>query len=584
MRWKLLLLSFLLPFFASSQQIQKHINYKGNHIGFLEYKPSNYKRYGSEKHPLIIFLHGIGESGNGTTELKNVQRIAIPRYIKEGNPMRFYKNGKWHNFVVLSPQCSKKHGMWPPFYVDAMIEYAEKNLNIDPNRIYLTGLSLGGGGTLKYISTSAANAKKIAAIATVCAPSSPLKNACNVAEAKLPVWSFHASNDNIVRISDMHRNINRINACRPAVKPKATVWPTGGHQIWDKAYDTKHRYQTPNVFEWFLGYTRNRSTEEKDELSTPVQKPSPGGKNIRPVAKAGSTQRHQFPAGSVVLNGTGSYDNNDYIKSYQWEQAHGPAGARIANPRSAKTNVYNLKPGYYIFRLKVIDSRGSAGVDVVRIYVNAAPIVQAGIDRTIHLPNHSLEVNGNGTYDKDGWISSYRWTKISGPSKFRIHSPSKLRTRISGLAEGVYVFRFTATDGHGAKSHDDMRVYVRRGRAHYSNNAVVDSTETLSASRAIGDTIAAAVRENNVEPEAVMTIAPNPAVSFINLSLKNSVTGKAMVMIYDISGRQAMSLVINKDGLLLNKTIDVAGLEKGMYVLRVTVNGKIAASKQFMKQ
>ncbi len=209
----------LLPSFLFSQQIEKHITYSGQKIGFYEFKPTSYKSNNSTKYPLIIFLHGIGERGNGTSELWKVKRISIPAYIAAGDPMRFYKNGKWHEFIVLSPQCASKYGMWQTFYVDALIEYAEKTLRIDRSRIYLTGLSMGGGGTWKYVSASTKNAKKLAAIATVCAPAT-LTNGCNIASTNLPMWSFHATNDKTVNVSIITSAVNKVLACNPTIKPK----------------------------------------------------------------------------------------------------------------------------------------------------------------------------------------------------------------------------------------------------------------------------------------------------------------------------------------------------------------------------
>ena len=62
--------------------------------------------------------------------------------------------GKTESFVVMSPQLSKKYSAWQPFYTDEMIKYAKANLNIDPNRIFVTGLSMGGGGTWNFASSS----------------------------------------------------------------------------------------------------------------------------------------------------------------------------------------------------------------------------------------------------------------------------------------------------------------------------------------------------------------------------------------------------------------------------------------------
>src|SRR5438034_6730055 len=140
--------------FLFSQQVSKSIPNSTSPdgiIGFLEFKPSD---YGTQKHPLIIFLHGIGERGNGTTQLSTVAYNGIPNYCANGATMRFTVGGQTSSFVVLSPQLSLSYGYWPPFYITEMIKYAKANLQIDTNRIYVTGLSLGGGGVWGAITDS----------------------------------------------------------------------------------------------------------------------------------------------------------------------------------------------------------------------------------------------------------------------------------------------------------------------------------------------------------------------------------------------------------------------------------------------
>jgi predicted peptidase len=118
---------------------------------------------------LIIFLHGIGERGNGSTELNRVLTNAIPKYINAGHNMRFTSlSGVPETFLVLSPQLNASYGTWQNIYVDEMLKYAKANMSIDTNRIFLTGLSLGGGGVWKYTSTSLANASTFASIAVTC--------------------------------------------------------------------------------------------------------------------------------------------------------------------------------------------------------------------------------------------------------------------------------------------------------------------------------------------------------------------------------------------------------------------------------
>ena len=203
---KLTALSLLFFCFSSfSQQVAKTIpnsTSPDGRIGFLEFRP---KDYGSQLHPLIIFLHGLGERGNGTTQINSVTANGIPNHCSKGATMRFTVAGQTSSFVVLSPQLSASYGYWPPFYVYEMIKYAKANLQIDPNRIYITGLSLGGGGVWGAV-TDAANPSfdaGIAAVAPVCGTQQEDDNAfCSTIGANhLPVWAFHSMDDGTVNVA-----------------------------------------------------------------------------------------------------------------------------------------------------------------------------------------------------------------------------------------------------------------------------------------------------------------------------------------------------------------------------------------------
>src|SRR4029079_2018924 len=93
--------------------------------------------------------------------------------------------------------------------------------------------------------------------------------------------------------------------------------------------------------------------------------------------------------------------------------------ATITNATSAATTVTAMVQGTYKFELKVTDNNGAVGKDTIQVIVNAAPNVaptaNAGPDQTITLPTNSVSLSGSGT-DPDGSISSYSWTKISGPT------------------------------------------------------------------------------------------------------------------------------------------------------------------------
>jgi predicted peptidase len=126
--------------FSNSQQIARSVTASnGVFIGFYEFKPLDYDANPATKYPLIIILHGIGERGDGTTQLPNILANAIPKYISHGSPMRFYHNGQWETFLVLSPQLSMNYGSWENFYVDEMLKYAKQNLRLIPIECFSPG-------------------------------------------------------------------------------------------------------------------------------------------------------------------------------------------------------------------------------------------------------------------------------------------------------------------------------------------------------------------------------------------------------------------------------------------------------------
>ena len=211
---------FLLIFqsFLFSQQVAKTIPNSTSPdglIGFLQFTPPD---YGSQKHPLIIFLHGIGERGNGTTQIGTVANNGTPNYCAHGATMRFTVGGVTSSFVVLSPQLSVQYGYWPTYYVKEMIKYAKANLSIDPNRIYVTGLSLGGGGIWRLI-TDTENFDHtfdgtIAAAAPVCGTQEETDaDFCTtIGTNHLPVWAFHNEDDPTVSVNTTIDYINMINS------------------------------------------------------------------------------------------------------------------------------------------------------------------------------------------------------------------------------------------------------------------------------------------------------------------------------------------------------------------------------------
>lgn len=473
------LLGILISVSASAQQVAKQITAKnGKTIAFYQYTPGDYAANPTAKYPVIIFLHGGGEKGDGTT--KTLSTILLngtpPKIIADGHPMKFTWAGKTESFIVLSPQLNWNEGWWPNWYVDELLAYAAANLQIDPNRIFLTGLSLGGGGTWSYSGATLENAKKFAAIGVSCgACSSP--NYSYYAQANLPLWAFHAMDDKAVGYGCTVSAIDKLNALSPAVKPYLSIWPDGDHWIWGRVYSTDHYYQNPNIYEWFLGQNK----------ALPVNK--------RPVPNAGGAQSITTAQGSVTLNAGGSSDQDGSIVRYIWRKVSGPGVGNISTPESTNgiTTVTGLtQAGTYQYEVKVIDNRADWTFATVNVTVttggtptNQNPVANAGSDVTVNLPAISATLSGTASNDPDGSISTYAWTKVSGPAAGTIVSAAAATTVVNSLAEGTYVFRLKVTDNKGATAQDDVTVIVKSSAVVIPkppiSNAGADQTITLPA-------------------------------------------------------------------------------------------------------
>lgn len=447
---------FLLTFFhVSSQQTKNWINATktGEEIGFFEYVPEGYASEPTRTYPLIIFLHGGGEGGNGRSDLDRILLNGTPpKLLADGNKMEFEWNGKKDQFIVISPQLnSGKYGWWPALYIDELLAYASKKYRINPNKIYLTGLSLGGGGTWSYAAGTADNAKKFAAIGVSCgACTSP--NWCNLANANLPVWAFHAKDDTSpAPYGCTEGAINGINKCNPAVKPYFTTWADGNHWIWGRVYDVGYTWQNPNLYEWFLAQDR----------SLPV--------NQRPVPVA-PDQTTNTAIATVKLDASASTDADGKILRYVWRKISGPATGTLTTPVSDNgiTNVTGLTiTGTYQYEVKVIDDRADWTFKTVTVTVTAGgpgtmkPKALAGSDQVIYVPLTSVTLNGTGSYDPDGVITGHSWTQLTGPLTGLFNNAKIASPIVSALIPGNYTFRLVVTDNNGLTDADTVSITFR---------------------------------------------------------------------------------------------------------------------------
>lgn len=221
--------------------------------GYYAALPSYYSQT-TKGYPLLVSIHGGGQSGNGNTQLPFLLNDGVAKVIAEKRfPPNFVVDGKNLSFIVLTPQFSKYPGVTE---VESFLLYAKKKYRIDVSRVYLTGLSMGG-----YVTSdmAAAYPKEFAAVVPMAGVSEvgDLKaKASAIAKNNVPMWYFNNNNDPSVPVSNVTNFVALINSNNPATKPKTTIFDGVGHDCWTKATDPNYKEDGKNIYEWMLQYKK----------------------------------------------------------------------------------------------------------------------------------------------------------------------------------------------------------------------------------------------------------------------------------------------------------------------------------------
>lgn len=224
--------------------------------GFYSGLPAHYKE-SRKKYPLLIFLHGSGQIGDGDTDLPLVLNEGVPELLKEKFfPANFQVNGQNFSFIILAPQFNR----WPSTRdVVSFIHFAEQNYNVDSKRIYLSGLSMGGSVTADVGAEYPMIFAAIVPISGIASKPNTIDKSASIARANLPVWVFQNKMDNIALIQDTKNFIALIRSFNPSITPKYTEFlPFGlnNHDAWTRATDPSYKENGMNMYEWMLQYSR----------------------------------------------------------------------------------------------------------------------------------------------------------------------------------------------------------------------------------------------------------------------------------------------------------------------------------------
>ncbi|MDA0834888.1 MAG: prolyl oligopeptidase family serine peptidase [Planctomycetota bacterium] len=205
-----------------------------------------------QKYPLVVFLHGAGERGDDNVAplIHGVKTFATDEYLE-----------KYPCYVIV-PQCPAEMKWvdvdWtldastmpadptPPMRsTQELIDKLIADFPVDANRLYVTGLSMGGFGTWDAIQRYP---EKFAAAVPVCGGGDPARvEPC----ANIPVWAFHGAKDSAVKVNRSREMIAAIKAL--GGKPRYTEYPEVGHDSWVPAY------KTSELYEWMFAQSKSES-------------------------------------------------------------------------------------------------------------------------------------------------------------------------------------------------------------------------------------------------------------------------------------------------------------------------------------
>ncbi|MEX1241456.1 MAG: Ig-like domain-containing protein [Cyclobacteriaceae bacterium] len=213
------------------------------------------------------------------------------------------------------------------------------------------------------------------------------------------------------------------------------------------------------VFEFQLTVADNLGSTGSNIANVTVV---PEGTNQPPTANSGFDQIVNLPQNNIVLQGAGS-DPDGSISGYNWTKTSGPVTVTISGENTSALSLTDLVAGTYRFVMEVTDNEGLSNSDEVKIIVvpgtvNNNPVVNAGPDIFLRLPVNSTNITATAS-DADGTVTSYLWTKQSGPAA-TLGPASSAVLSLTDLVQGTYVFKIEVVDDKGANASDEVSVVV----------------------------------------------------------------------------------------------------------------------------
>lgn len=209
----------------------------GLRLRYLLHLPPGYWDEPARQWPLVLFLHGRGERGDN---INVVRKYGIAKMVDEKSDS---------DFIAISPQCPLAYE-WPDLTTTLaqLVEQAMTHLPVDPDRVYLTGLSMGSrGGWLLAVD----NPDRFAALALICGriPTPDFLDRVIILKDK-PIWIFHGAKDPVVPVDNSEKIAATLQAA--GGNPRLTIYPEADHDAWTETYNN------PELYTWLFAHQRER--------------------------------------------------------------------------------------------------------------------------------------------------------------------------------------------------------------------------------------------------------------------------------------------------------------------------------------
>lgn len=236
----------------------KPIGTDGAPLGYLEYVPPGYGS--TDPAPLLVFLHGAGEAGDGSGEsMELVDNLGIPQLIADG---------EWsaqQPFVVLAPQYATTYAEGECGFGErlaAFVDFALEHYEVDPARVYLTGVSCGAIGIWDYLA-SYGNAVVAAAVPISGHAMWALEKSGCEPLAEVPVWVVNGADDEIIPVHFVEEQVQQLRGCDGAasVEAELTVLPDTDHV---GAIDQAYAVSAGNdIYTWLLEHANQQEGHDQ---------------------------------------------------------------------------------------------------------------------------------------------------------------------------------------------------------------------------------------------------------------------------------------------------------------------------------